>query len=420
MNAIARYVATSVLLASTACAVAPEESGSSSDEIVTTAETAVKNQSALGTCWIYTTTGWVESLVKHSYGYEAHYSESYLIYWDWFEKITNANIGAEGGKTWVDTEGGTFGRGVELIRRYGLMKDGDLLPGLSPEQISQHQAAAKAAMKDELTTGSLSTEASRKNPRTVRAALNAAWGFTDNGVADHLDLVFGAGAVTMRLDVAYNKAHLPKSLPMWRAQDIEVKVIDPDTKKEIASHLDAAIGTATNGDINKRSGRYAWNWVPFPAAADQQRAFFRRMQVALGDGIALPIVWQVPIDAMQAKIIGPGKTGRYGGHLTLISDYEAMNVPGFGTLKAGQNASAAAQQAALSDAAKIKFVRIKNSWGGGSGVVPNSWWPPAGYYDLYASFLTTPVQACDGVDKDHLVNCASRLPLSGVAFPAAH
>lgn len=405
-----RLLASVLALSLAACAASGDEEEPteiSEEAVVTTAVTDVKNQNQIGSCWIYTTVGWVESLVENATGDEARYSETYLIYWDWLEKITS---GAAANGSWFG-EGGSWGRGIELVRKYGLMKDGDL--GLTSENVWPRQEAARKAMRKELASGSLRTAEARRNPLLVRAALDRAFGF-EGPVRAHLNDVFGP-TVAKRMDTTHAAARPAAKLPIWRASDVPVRIRTGEGRVTRATLADA-IGQPT-GDIQKRSGSLAFSWAEPPRGAGAQRAYLRRVQRALGGGVALPIVWAVPVDRMGSKLIGPGQKGRYGWHATLLTDYEAFDVPGFGTLRAGRPASAAAQAAALSDAAKVRFLRIKNSWG--SSFVPNGWWPPSGYYDLYVSYLTSEVTACNGKDAAHLDegSCDEMLPLMGVALP---
>jgi hypothetical protein len=98
-------------------------------------------------------------------------------------------------------------------------------------------------------------------------------------------------------------------------------------------------------------------------------------------------------------------------------DYEVTDVPNFGTLKAGVDETRPeALEAALSPDAKVKFFRIKNSWG---AFRPDRWdqAPLPGYHDLYVDYLNGPIRECDEGDTTH---CSSMVPLWDVAFPAGY
>ena len=97
------------------------------------------------------------------------------------------------------------------------------------------------------------------------------------------------------------------------------------------------------------------------------------MQRALHAGLAVPIVWMVDMNARgddgafrlrTLRDNGPGPASKRGAHLSLVTDYEALGVPGFGTLPAGVlETRPAALEAALGEGVEIGFFRIKNSWG---------------------------------------------------------
>ena len=82
-----------------ALAAAPAQMGCAADSQVSSGEdditevdhSAVKRQS-IGNCWIYATSSWLEALHKAATNEELNTSESWLTYWDWFEKITETEM----------------------------------------------------------------------------------------------------------------------------------------------------------------------------------------------------------------------------------------------------------------------------------------------------------------------------------------
>ena len=80
--------------------------------------------------------------------------------------------------------------------------------------------------------------------------------------------------------------------------------------------------------------------------------------------------------------------------MTLVEDYQASNVPGFGTLEAGTLITDnKALSAALGDSVTIDFVRMKNSWG--SSLAPPEASPDLrGYYDIYKAYMDGPLTKC--------------------------
>src|SRR5262249_19256014 len=152
----------------------------------------------------------------------------------------------------------------------------------------------------------------------------------------------------------------------------------------------------------------------------ETRDYFRRIQRALHAGVPLPVSWYAADNG------DPNSTGEYrsipttpadadasGGHETLLDDYEADQVPGFGRLTAGTAATSDQQNAALSDETKIVFLRVKNSWGGRTGETR----APAGHNDLYFEFLTGKLRSCPK-DEPTSDKCTDEVPLEDVTLPA--
>lgn len=97
--------------------------------------------------------------------------------------------------------------------------------------------------------------------------------------------------------------------------------------------------------------------------------------------------------------------------MVVLEDYQVSNVPGFGTLKAGEVVTdPAALKAALDPAATIDFIRVKNSWGSSFGPPENSELP--GYHDLYYPYLTGMIPRCD--KKDAEGKCIAQSPRRGL------
>jgi hypothetical protein len=105
--------------------------------------------------------------------------------------------------------------------------------------------------------------------------------------------------------------------------------------------------------------------------------------------------------------------------MVVMEDYEADNVPGFGTLKAGAPATPEQEAAALDDAATIHFFRVKNSWGEYKSVKT---YDTKGYHDLYAAYLDGPIKQCkvDADDNPDKNDCWDATPFWSVVLPAGY
>lgn len=355
---------TSALLPFTAAGCADDKGSDAQtgegDEIVNIAHTDVKNQS-IGNCWTYASIGWAESLHLRATGEALNLSESYLTYWDWYEKLTK-----EPGSEKLAT-GGWFSTAVKVFDRYGLIDEGAFLPNEATSERSSAQSAAEAAINASMASGRLKKD---RSARTVREELNKAWGLPDTVVAS-LNSVFGDG--TPKTLTTASK--IPAGFPLRRSTDLEVTSKSPGKD-------------AVKAKLKDVSGR--WQEVPVPSSPSAQRAYFRRVQKALHDGQPVIIIWDVSWGSRD-KIAGSFPAMKAdakidGRHMTLLEDYQASSVPNFGLLPAGVTVTdSKTLNAALADQSVIQFFRIKNSWGqttdpSGTGLFK-------GYVDLYSDYL---------------------------------
>lgn len=106
--------------------------------------------------------------------------------------------------------------------------------------------------------------------------------------------------------------------------------------------------------------------------------------------------------------------------MVVMEDYEVTDVPGFGTLKAGvKETRPEALAAALSDSAKISFIRVKNSWG---SYRSDRGFSLPGYHDLFMQYLNGPVKQCDenADGSPNAASCWNTVPLQDVVLPAGY
>jgi hypothetical protein len=134
-------------------------------------------------------------------------------------------------------------------------------------------------------------------------------------------------------------------------------------------------------------------------------------------GAAVPVAWY------WASNGDPGNTGAFRGppsapaveadstfHETLIYDYEAVNVPGFGALRAGQPVSSEAEGAALSSEASITFFRVLDSYYDVNRTQRR------GFSDMYTEYLVNELVACPHGDPRSRA-CETLIPLDEVTLP---
>lgn len=407
--------------AAVGCSVDPgaasgdDETGASTDEITSVDHVKVKRQS-IGNCWLYATASWYEALNKAATGVEMNSSESWLTYWHWFEQLANGRASSE-----IST-GGSYGTAVSLITRYGVVLEKDFIPAEAESEMSNRQSTALSAVNASLKDGAMKDAVARRDRVAIRKELDKAWQL-DPAMIAKLDAVFGAG-VDKTLDRAY-AAREPGS-SILRSKDVPVQLVDPETRQPVKVTLADAIGT---GSAWSRTGKYAWSDEWYPSDSAGRREFWKRVQRALHDRQPIIVSWKVDFNALTTSSVfsydelqrrGPG---RQGGHMTVMHDYEATSVPGFGTLKAGEQATAEQMTAALSDQTQISFIRVKNSWG---GIRPDRWSSAAiaGYHDLEMKYLNGPIKACEEVPAGQTPTpeqCSGEaVPLWDVTLPAGY
>jgi hypothetical protein len=386
----------------------------------------VRDQKETGNCWLFATLGWVESLELGA-AREAgeattvrHYSPAYLDYWDWYEKITAAQIpeGADATEEAVREtldSGGSWGSAAELVSRWGLVRSRDIDPG---ERDADKALAALAALTTSLRAGNLGTAEARADRRLVRRELDRAFGFP-SGLQGAMESTFGDGSKTLE-DEGVTPANAIRA-----AADVHVRIPRADGTAVVRPLTDAIGERAAGDDPDRRKGTYAFSVVSFTPAmardASATRAYFARIQRVLHTRTSIPIGWY------WADKADPSNLGKFEGvsrtpngeaestsHLSILDDYQVEGVPGFGTLKAGAEATEAQQRAALAKDAKVAFLRIKNSFGARTKTKVR----PSGYDDLYASYLLGRHETCPEGVRSGGRGCERHRGLEDVALPA--
>jgi hypothetical protein len=381
-----RWVA--VLALSAACAggeapVQVESNDASTHPITDVSHTPVKRQS-IGNCWLYATASWAESLHRDLTGETLDLSESYGTYWHWFEQIANEGTGE------IQT-GGSWGVAVELISRYGLMLEGDFIPGEANSEMSFAQSRALGMINASLAAGPLADWSARQDRALVRSELDKAFGLEPDVVAQ-MDAVFGK-AVTRTLDRSTISL---AGRPIFRSRSLAVSHVDAFSGDKQEITLADAIGTASstwNPDV--RNGPFAWSEAGYPGSVSRRRNLQIRVQRAMHLSQPVVMSWLVDFNALDASgafSAPPLTIGRQGGHMVVAEDYEIDNVPGFGTLPVGVDETRPdALQAALSPEADLQFIRVKNSWGNSR---PDRPFVIPGYHDLFMEYLDGPIGRC--------------------------
>ena len=410
-------VTAALALAASAGGCVGDDTGSASDDVTDVNHTDVERQS-IGNCWLYAQASWLESLNLTATGEAFDISQSYWTYWHWYGEITDSwgsmDEISTGGNQWTSN-------GIVLDR--GIMGELDFVPEDATGEMSNRQSTALNKINGELKSGRLSTREARQDGKLVRDVLDEAWGLSGEVVAE-LDQVFGEdGAGSLRYGAsADGTAVVP-------AADFPVQY------------------TRRNGDevevvkTNAIQATEEWKVVTYPtygSSLDSKRRDFQiRVQRALHDAQPVVITWDVDFNAMEngqnelqgsfnlTTLAESGGPGHQGGHMTVLEDYE-VETEEFGILKAGVTldpndpSEAAMLDAALLPTSKIRFMRIKNSWG---SLRPDREFAPGfpGYHDLYMDYLNGPIDWCPSVDSPNETNCTgTTVPLNDVMLPPGY
>ena len=407
-------VCTLGLLGAAACG----DHGQDSGDVTDVQHSDVKDQT-IGNCWVYASVGWAESLVLRYTGNELDISESYITYWHWFEQITTPAHGERRVSTLKDEEdpelktGGFWGVAGEVMLRYGMMQEGDFIAADAESIRSSRQRQARSAINASLRNGELSDPEKRSDPTVVRAELDKAWELSEDIVAA-LDQTFGQDVATTLYDRV-----APEGVLITRPADYGVGHLDEGGVQRRITLADAIGGANSSGSWNVRRGDYAWQRTSYPSSASRRRDFQIAVQRALHASQPVLLSWTVDFNAMKVNKFEapPTSPGRQGGHLVVLEDYQINDVPGHGTLKAGETVlDSATLEAALAPEAKVEFFRIKNSWG--EDLAPDNVEELAGYHDLYMTYLDGPITKCHEVDGDSCGRKTQEAPWKNSILPS--
>ncbi len=423
------------MLSLMACGAPTDASRTAESDVTNIPQTGVGDQGETGNCWLYATAAWVESLHAARTGdTQGHLSPAYWHFWDLYDQITGDEVLRSGGQVKF---GGFWARAVDIIDRYGMMSLGDFVvddASASVDALNRVNAALGAG-------GALAAPGAHQDGALVLEVLRGAFGLAE-AVGTTLTNTFGvAGSRTFRTGAQ------PASSLVLTAHDYPVWSVT-SSGGPVATTLDQVLGTR-GALVDPGAARYftrigplAWNatWpnspvgtsargayvtpgqgADFPAPAPRSdgadggtpsgspitgggsaaparmvdmNAFYRRLQRAMNDGAPLPFGWMVSFRAVDPQgrfhvRTGSVRQSEFGGHETLLTDYEAVDVPGYGTIPVGFAANEEQKRAALEG--RVAFFRTKNSWGAKpSGMVEAL----GGYNDIDADYLATAITVC--------------------------
>lgn len=388
----------------------PETTISSTQQAITDVAHSPVERQSIGNCWLYAQATWVESMtLSADPTSELDVSQSYWTYWHWFDQVTGFRVPDE-----IQTGGFQF-VAHSIVRDRGLMAEADFVPSDTLNEMSSRQKSALTTINAALEAGDFEGADSKR----VREIFDDAWDLSPE-LRAQLDQAFsedGEGTLRQGADLT------------------GTKIVDP-AELEVR-YTERVNGQTEVRDTNLVEAITSWEEVRYPFSESRKREFLQRVQRALHDSQPVVITWDVDFNALEndaGELQGSfnlqtlevaGAPGRQGGHMTVLEDY-AAETDQFGLLEAGVTLDpedpqdAEKLEAALLDSTRIKFLRIKNSWGADR---PDREFAPGfpGYHDLYLDYLDGPIPFCPGQEDPTNDNCnGESTPLRTVMLPPGY
>lgn len=362
-------------------------------ELTDVSPTTPKRQST-PTCWLYSMATFAEAMHLRATNQELDLSEAYWTYWHWYDQLTGGVIDYAQGKAVTLDTSGNWPLAAELIARYGWMHEADFLPEEAGLVRSQRAFDALTTIEAALQPGGeLHGDASRE-PAHVLDVLDRAWRLSP-AVVREMRAVFDPARERDLRDPA-----LAATARIHRSRELAAN--DGLTLEDVLGSS-PVLEAGQNVSDAPRQGPHAWTVITTsryddtPESAQRNRIILKLVQATLHSHRPVYMLWAADdrhIDAsgtFRADVQDPTATAGYK-HLSVITDYEVADVPGFGTLPAGVlETRPEALQAAFDDRAKVRFFRIKNPWWGSypkDGTLIPFTHGTGGYNDLDLDYLS--------------------------------
>lgn len=337
----------------------PSEADKNSQVTVTSVtHTSVKRQS-IGNCWLYAQASWLESMLKTTTGEDVNVSETYLTYWDMYEKLMrNEAIPTEELNT-----GGSWKGAKALINKYGWVKEDEFIPEEKDMVMSKSQSCAEKYILKQGRDG---------GPLFGRDR-------TDELVRRELDKAFSCdGAIKVDMDKVRSKAISTRETRL-----VDIKT---GTEKSLADWLDDWQEPSVYA--GNSYGQYEGKKLPSDSELTNYRKLEQRIKKALNDHQPVVLSWYVSFNAANddglfnlSSLAATGEMGSSGGHMVVLHDYTVKNVPNVGALGEGDLSDEDKNLALQGD---IDYLVVKNSWGADR---PDRPWLRNGYSRLSWDYL---------------------------------
>lgn len=359
---------------------------------VTHVEHSPVKRQAIGNCWIYAASTWVESLLKSTTGEDVNVSETYWTYWDFYEKLMNGmKLDEDKEEPEVQT-GGSWYRAAAIIKKYGWVKEDEFVPGdsaPSDPSMSRSQQCAEDYLLEALKEGGSLYGAGTRKPAKIKAELNKAFSCDGDYVVD-AEKAYDGRSTAEATRLKDPKTQQEKSLSEWL--DLWEEVNNPAYYE-------------LSGPFGKK--------IPSQETMDKMREVEKRIKRALNDHQPVAISFYVSFNAVDGDgvfnlntLAEKGELGTSGGHLVVLHDYTVKNAPGVGDIGEGDVSDDLKAKAVDGE---LDYLVVKNSWGSNRSDRP---WLRNGYSRIKWSYLTG--NYYDEDDKEF-----SPL-LTGVTFPPGY
>jgi hypothetical protein len=312
-------------------------------KIVNIPHTKVKKQT-IGNCWIYSTIAMIESIILKTSNKHENFSESYLTYWDFYDKLLPTSSVTP--KEVIDA--GNFPKARLLIRKYGLMRDKDFIPEEANTQGSEVQANSLKAVNESLKNGALAALYGYKLSRQERKAL----------VKGELDRIFN-----LKMDEKLKHVIKSQELMVVSAKSNELVPLD----SELYNWISFPFSNVFSGKLNINELDYNKQIE----LDDNQKKLLKRVKENLNKGFPAMISWFLDTNALEngefsiKNIQKNGIGSNQGGHITVLEDYTASGVdPITGKeFHLGEGETTIELKKLALEHGKIDYFVIKNSWG---------------------------------------------------------
>jgi len=174
-----------------------------------------------------------------------------------------------------------------------------------------------------------------------------------------------------------------------RASDIKVQLRDPETKQPVTVTLQDAIGTRSSSGARTAPAVTRAD-VELPSNPTSRRSMLTasRRRCTTSSPSSCPGTSTSTRSTPRSLRGTPATPAARWSHV-VVEDYQINDVPGFAP-SSGVNETRPSAPGSPLTAAKIEFIRIKNSW---AATGPTAVHPPR-YHDLYMKYLDGPIKAC--------------------------